>query len=46
MIADKAKIHFIHFNHTNPAINIDSKQSQEILTNGFNIAKFNQVFEL
>lgn len=44
--AEKAKIYFIHFNHTNPAINIESVQSQEILKSGFNIAQFNQTFEL
>jgi len=43
---DKKKIHFIHFNHTNPVLNKDSKQTKQILKNGFNIARYNDVFEL
>jgi len=35
---DKAKVHFIHFNHTNPLL-IDGSEAQKIiLKNGFNIA--------
>lgn len=36
---DKQKIHFIHFNHTNPLL-IDGSEAQEkVLEKGFNIAK-------
>lgn len=36
---EKAKIHFIHMNHTNPLLNPDSKQSKDVLKAGFNIAR-------
>lgn len=35
---EKKKVHFIHFNHTNPLLNNKSKQAQEVLANGFAIA--------
>ena len=43
---DKAKIHFIHFNHTNPLLNKDSKEYKEVIKRGFNIANYGDVFEL
>ncbi len=43
---EKAKIHFIHFNHTNPLINPQSQQYLEVLKNGFNVARINEVIEL
>lgn len=43
---EKKKIYFIHFNHTNPAINKNSKQAALILKNGFNIAAINTVVKL
>lgn len=36
---EKAKVHFIHLNHTNPLINPDSKESTEVLDFGYNIAR-------
>lgn len=39
---DKAKIHFIHTNHTNPALRASSEASQQIKDNGFNIARTGQ----
>lgn len=45
-LEEKKKIHFIHFNHTNPLLNSNSKQSQEVLKNGFNIARIHQNFTL
>lgn len=36
---EKKKIHFIHFNHTNPVINSSSIQAQEVKANGFNLSK-------
>ncbi|MDF1672375.1 MAG: MBL fold metallo-hydrolase [Vicingaceae bacterium] len=44
--SEKSKIHFIHFNHTNPVINSSSKHAKNIINNGFNIASINQTFEL
>ena len=43
---EKKKIYFIHFNHTNPVINKNSKQAALILKNGFNIAAINTVVKL
>lgn len=37
--SDKKKIHFIHFNHTNPLVQIQSREKQEVLKKGFNIAR-------
>ncbi len=44
--AEKKKIYFIHFNHTNPVINKKSKAYQQVIENGFNIAVVNTVFSL
>ena len=44
--AEKKKIYFIHFNHTNPVINKNSKQAKIVLANGFNIAHIHDVFKL
>ena len=38
-IKDKAKVHFIHFNHTNPLLIEGSEAQKIILKNGFNIAR-------
>ena len=43
---EKDKIYFIHFNHTNPVLNINSEQSKTVLKNGFHIAEIGQIFEL
>jgi pyrroloquinoline quinone biosynthesis protein B len=45
-IRDKKKIYFIHFNHTNPLLNINSDASQKILKAGFNIAIQGNIFPL
>lgn len=42
----KRKIHFIHFNHTNPIINPESEESQEVETAGFKVARTNNVYWL
>lgn len=42
----KSKIHFIHLNHTNPLLNKNSPQSKEVLANGFNISRINDIIEL
>lgn len=36
---ERAKIHFIHYNHTNPIRNPQSAQSAEVLKRGYNIAR-------
>ncbi len=36
--ADKNKVIFIHFNHSNPLIDPNSKAKQEVLDNGFQVA--------
>ncbi len=43
---DKKKVHFIHFNHTNPLLNPDSPQAQTVLKNGFQIARLGQMISL
>ena len=35
---DKNKVWFIHFNHTNPLLRIDSEESQFVRSQGYNIA--------
>lgn len=45
-VAEKKKIYFIHFNHTNPVLNPNSKQTKTVIENGFNIARMNQVIQL
>lgn len=36
--SERNKVWFIHLNHTNPLLNIDSEASQQVRANGFNIA--------
>ena len=43
---DKAKVFFIHFNHTNPLVQNDKKKIKEVILNGFNIARERQKFNL
>ena len=43
---DKNKVTFIHFNHTNPVIDIKSAEAQKVIREGFNIGRPNDVFEL
>ncbi|WP_420320048.1 MBL fold metallo-hydrolase [Flagellimonas sp.] len=43
---EKAKVHFIHFNHTNPLLNPKSTESRLVQIQGFNSAKFQQKFTL
>ena len=45
-VANKSGVYFIHLNHTNPALNKQSKATKKIKNNGFNIAKKNQKFHL
>ncbi len=43
---EKNKIIFIHFNHTNPVIDLNSSETEEVLNNGFGVARIGEVFEL
>ncbi|RMA66199.1 pyrroloquinoline quinone biosynthesis protein B [Ulvibacter antarcticus] len=43
---EKQKIQFIHFNHTNPVLNTNSDAFKIVIKNGFNVAKFGDVFDL
>lgn len=44
--SEKAKIHFIHFNHTNPILQENSKAREEVIIKGFRIAEEGLVTEL
>ncbi len=37
--AERAKVHFIHYNHTNPIRDPHSEQSREVEARGFNVAR-------
>jgi pyrroloquinoline quinone biosynthesis protein B len=43
---EKAKIHFIHFNHTNPLLNDNSDEFNNLINQGFNVAQFNKKIDL
>lgn len=44
--SEKAKIFFIHLNHTNPLFDTSSNAHSTVLKNGFNVAKIKDVFPL
>ena len=39
---DRSKVHFIHFNHTNPAHKMRSEEGKQIFRNGFRISRQDQ----
>lgn len=41
---DKAKVHFIHANHTNPILDMNSPEYEEVSQAGFNVAQQGQIF--
>lgn len=43
---NKSKIHFIHFNHTNPLLQNKSVEKQEVKNKGFNIAEEGMIISL
>ena len=43
---DKAKVHFIHFNHSNPALHKDSKIYKTIHSKGHFVSSEGEIFEL
>jgi len=45
-VEDKTGIHFIHLNHTNPALTNNSNAQNQIKNAGFNIAQRGQAFKL
>ena len=45
-LQERKKIIFIHFNHTNPVIDLHSKAAKNVLNQGFVIGKINDVYEL
>jgi pyrroloquinoline quinone biosynthesis protein B len=40
------KVIFIHFNHTNPVIDLNSDEAKNILNQGFNIGRINEIYNL
>ena len=42
-VGDKEKIHFIHFNHTNPLLQDGSDAQKEVLNAGYNLANQEQI---
>ena len=45
-LEQKRKIHFIHFNHTNPLNNPKSNELNLLINKGFNVANQGQIFKL
>jgi pyrroloquinoline quinone biosynthesis protein B len=45
-IEEKQKIHFIHFNHTNPVLDSTTEESKSVRKNGFRIARMNQIVKI
>lgn len=43
---EKSKIHFIHFNHTNPLLNRESKAYKKVVDNGFKVAAYYDLLSL
>ena len=43
---EKAKVHFIHLNHTNPLLSEDSDAYQQVIKLGFKVAQQGQIFSL
>ncbi|WP_297704211.1 MBL fold metallo-hydrolase [uncultured Eudoraea sp.] len=43
---EKNKVWFIHMNHTNPMLNPESEQSKLVISKGYHIARFKDIFTL
>ncbi len=43
---EKNKVWFIHMNHTNPLLNPNNSESKEVLSKGYHIARFKDIFPL
>jgi len=46
LAGEKAKVYFIHFNHTNPLLNPESEESKLVSEKGYNIARVSTKLEL
>lgn len=44
--SEKEKIYFIHLNHTNPLLDVQSEAHQNVINNGLKVASFKDVFQL
>ncbi|MBL0233007.1 MAG: pyrroloquinoline quinone biosynthesis protein PqqB [Chitinophagaceae bacterium] len=44
--SEKAKVFFIHFNHTNPLLKVNSKEKDAVRAKGFNVAEERMVIGL
>ena len=45
-VEEKAKVHFIHMNHTNPLLEPTSPQTKTVQEAGFKIARLGHKFDL
>ena len=45
-LEQKRKIHFIHFNHTNGALQDESDAANSVIENGFLLSKEKQSFKI
>lgn len=43
---EKSKVHFIHLNHTNPLLNMESEAYEKTIRSGFEVARFLEQFQL
>ena len=43
---ERKKVIFIHFNHTNPVIDLNNNEAKNVLNQGFNIGRINEVYDL
>ena len=43
---ERKKVIFIHFNHTNPVIDLKNNEAKNVLDQGFNIGRINEVYGL
>ena len=44
--SEKAKVHFIHLNHTNPCLDTTSQAYRTVVGSGFHVARFGQTLPL
>lgn len=44
--SEKAKVHFIHLNHTNPCLDTTSQAYRSVVGSGFHVARFGQTLPL
>ena len=45
-LQERNKVIFIHFNHTNPVIDITSDEAKNVLNQGFKIGLINDIYKL